>query len=404
MPVRQIKGVYYWETTVAGQRYYGTFNGRDGEPVPSTKREADDMVSAVRMRIRAGTYGRASGVTNFAEFVDEVYLPYAREHHASSLHDDFRCRMLKEKLGRLDLKDITTMRVEALIKERLDTVTRRTETDAAGRKRFMRRNPTTVRKEFALLSQIFNMAKSERLVTENPCSFVRKALKKRIPVWHRRKRALTPAEEALLLPHLAAGRAHLLVAFRIALWTGMRRGEILSLEKRDLNFSGETVTHLVGGEKFAVPPGWLFIRKTKTGTPRCVPLCRKVRALLADYCRDEAPAARFVFESPVTGGPFRDIRNSYVSAVAAAGIDHLTFHDLRHTWATRAEELGVPEAVKRDILGHSPGSMTASYTHSYAEARERAVELVSDYAEVLTGAKYVKNAEGVSLWLARRTA
>ena len=88
----------------------------------------------------------------------------------------------------------------------------------------------------------------------------------------------------------------------------------------------------------------------------------------------------------------------------SAGIDHLTFHDLRHTWSTGAEELGVPEAVRRDILGHSPGTMTASYTHSYAEARERAVKLVSEYGEARTGEDCVKNAERPTLWLASRTA
>ena len=64
----------------------------------------------------------------------------------------------------------------------------------------------------------------------------------------------------------------------------------------------------------------------------------------------------------------------------------------------------MPEAVRRDILGHSPGTMTASYTHSYLEARERAVELVSGYGEGRTDEKYVKNAESQTPWLASRIA
>jgi integrase len=65
--------------------------------------------------------------------------------------------------------------------------------------------------------------------------------------------------------------------------------------------------------------------------------------------------------------------------VTDAGLSNLTFHDLRHTWATRAAELGVPEPVRRDILGHSPTSVTDGYTHSSPEARERAMELVANY-------------------------
>jgi len=51
---------------------------------------------------------------------------------------------------------------------------------------------------------------------------------------------------------------------------------------------------------------------------------------------------------------------------------------------------GVPQAVRRDILGHSPVTMTHSYTHSGYEARERAVELVATYGKKETNEKYVK--------------
>lgn len=77
------------------------------------------------------------------------------------------------------------------------------------------------------------------------------------------------------------------------------------------------------------------------------------------------------------------------------------YHGLRHQ-VEAAEESGVPEAVRRDILDHSAGTMTASYTHSYA--RELAVELVSAYCEARTDEDCVKNAERPTLWVAFRTA
>jgi integrase len=214
---------------------------------------------------------------------------------------------------------------------------------------------------------------------------------------------MTVAEERLLIPQLAGRREHLLAAVRLALWAGMRRGEILRLEKRDANFSHEPTVRVVNGENHGVPPGWLFVERSKSGRPRSVPMCRKVRELLLGLCGDET-TGRYVFENPGTGRAILDIQRGYAPAVRDAGITDLTFHDLRHTWSARAEELGVPEAVRRDILGHSRGSMTASYTHSYVEARERAVELVSAYADERTGANHVKNAENQTLWPASRTA
>ena len=162
------------------------------------------------------------------------------------------------------------------------------------------------------------------------------------------------------MPKLSGRRGHLLTAVRLALWTGMRRGEILALERDDLNFSAE--------------PAVRFVRKERY----------------------------FVFESPVGGRAISDIKTGFTGAVRAAGIDGLTFHDLRHTWSTRAAELGVPEPVRRDILGHSSRTMTDSYTHSTREARERAVELVAGYGEARTAEDCVKNAERPTLWLASR--
>ena len=75
------------------------------------------------------------------------------------------------------------------------------------------------------------------------------------------------------------------------------------------------------------------------------------------------------------------MKKGFVSACRDAGIVNLTFHDLRHTWASRAAEMGVPEHVRRDILGHSSSSITGDYTHASPEEMERAMELVASFEE-----------------------
>ena len=62
-----------------------------------------------------------------------------------------------------------------------------------------------------------------------------------------------------------------------------------------------------------------------------------------------------------------------------AKIVNLTFHHLRHTWSSRAAEMGVSEHVRRDILGHSATSMTGDFTHASTEEMEWAMELVASY-------------------------
>jgi hypothetical protein len=132
--VRQIKGVWYWETMVNGQKHYGAFNGKDGTAIPKDRSEAKDMLGAIRLQLRQGTYRCDTDLANFANFVDKVYLPFARKHHAEPAHDEFRCEVLKAEFGKLRLRDVTTMRVESFINKRLRTMTVRVEKSADGRK------------------------------------------------------------------------------------------------------------------------------------------------------------------------------------------------------------------------------------------------------------------------------
>jgi len=159
----------------------------------------------------------------------------------------------------------------------------------------------------------------------------------------------------------------------------MRRGEILSLRWEYVNLGHTPRTFVVKGESWEVAPGWLLIEKSKSGRPRCLPMSGRVREVLHPLSQDET-RGEFVFRNPRTGGGIGDIKTGFTSACRDAGIDNLTFHDLRHTWATRAAECGVPESVARDILGHSAKTMTGSYTHTSPQAMERAMELVADYS------------------------
>ena len=59
------------------------------------------------------------------------------------------------------------------------------------------------------------------------------------------------------------------------------------------------------------------------------------------------------------------MRDALNYLLAAAGIEHANFHSLRHTFATRAIEAGIPVKTLSDILGHSQVQITMDlYCHS----------------------------------------
>jgi integrase len=217
------------------------------------------------------------------------------------------------------------------------------------------------------------------VVSTNACDELPKSVRAKIPARRRRNRRLSPVEEiALFNSGLVGRRKHLRSITEVALCTGMRKGELFRLRPEDLNFGSETVTRTVKGEVWEVHPDWLLIEKSKNGRARAIPMSRRVRQIL-QMLSEDATAGEYVFSSIRTGSRIDDIKKGFVSACQEAKVVNFTFHDLRHTWSSRAAERGVPEHVRRDILGHRATSMTGDYTHASPEEMERAMELVAAY-------------------------
>ena len=384
MPVRKRGRYYDYEFMVDGKRYSGTSNGRGGKPIARDKPGARELAYKERREVIDGTHladDEREELKDFSTFADRVFLPFAREHHASPAHDEFRCRVLKEHFSGKRFDEITMMMVVGFINKRLNGTTVRKERTAGGESVPKRRSPTTVNKEVTLLSSIFRMARAEKVATHNPCEELTKSVRDKIPARRKRQRRLMPDEERVLFgTGLQDERAHLQPITEVALYTGMRKREVFGLRPEHVNLTPRPKSFVIKGETWSVPPGWLIIVKTKKGVPRVIPMSRRVRRVLQHLCED-ATCGRYVFSSPRTGGQITDIKTAWATAVQKAGIDNLTFHDLRHEWSSRAADLNVPEHVRRDILGHSSKSMTGDYIHASPAAMERAMELVASYGK-----------------------
>lgn len=122
-------------------------------------------------------------------------------------------------------------------------------------------------------------------------------------------------------------------AIWVATYTGLRRGEIVSIQRADI---GETSIRILAGG-------------TKTQRHRVVPIIAPLRPWLA-YLPLKISA--------------RGIEGSFRNARAAAGMPWVTFHDLRRSCATLMLEAGAKMHVISKALGHSSMSVTAArYAH-----------------------------------------
>jgi len=174
---------------------------------------------------------------------------------------------------------------------------------------------------------------------------------------NQRKRYLSADEESKLMAQLTGRRKHLKPIVELALGTGMRRGELLTLTWRNVDFSR----------------GVIHVTNTKSAKDRIVPMSQHVREVLLNLHASRKTSN--VFDS--TKGKAKrivDVKKGFAAACTGAKIVDFHFHDLRHTFATRLGDQGCTAITIATLLGHSSTKMTVRYTHATDPALRSAVE------------------------------
>jgi integrase len=201
-------------------------------------------------------------------------------------------------------------------------------------------SPITIKRRLALLSHLYKVAEREwgmgGLV--NPVPHVSMPR-----VANARDRRLINDEQARLLAaaHAYGGEIGPLIAWAIE--TAMRRGEIAAMRWDHLDRKARV----------------LLIPETKTGTPRRVPLSTAALGVL-----DSLPRR---IDGRVWGMRPDSISQAFERVCKAAGIEGLTFHDLRHEATSRLFEKGLDPMEVAAITGHKTLQMLKRYTHLRAE-------------------------------------
>ena len=91
----------------------------------------------------------------------------------------------------------------------------------------------------------------------------------------------------------------------------------------------------------------------------------------------------FVFYNPETGKPFVDLKAGFSLACKRAGISDVTWHTLRHTFASRLVGSGVDIVTVKELLGHSSISVTMRYAHTNFDSKRAAVEKLDGFGDNL---------------------
>lgn len=219
----------------------------------------------------------------------------------------------------------------------------------------------TVMNQRTVLNQIFTHAILESDIEMNPCASIQtpKNLKKT------KRTAATPKDEQIVLENRE------LWSFPyIALMTGMRKGEVLALQWKDIDFENDiiyvtkSVAHK-GDRPFITKP------KTEAGE-RIVPLLNDLKDFLMkqpnrdpnDYIISDTG------ETPLTNRRFLTLSKHYKEQTGVG----CTAHQLRHSFATNAFENDVDPKSLQMVIGHRQLSTTMD---TYTDFRKKAIKKVA---------------------------
>lgn len=197
--------------------------------------------------------------------------------------------------------------------------------------------PATINRSLGTLKKALALAWEEGLIPENYGKQI-----KRLPENNAREVFLT-IEEVQKIADKASENVK--AAIWIAIYTGMRRGEICKLEKSHIQ-----------EDMIVIPAG-----NTKTLKTRAIPIVKAVR-----------PWLKFV-PLPIN---FEGLKTGFDRARKAAGMPHVNFHDLRHSTASLLVKHGVELHTVSKILGHSTTKMSERYAHVKVDQQRAALNKV----------------------------
>lgn len=336
----------------------------------ATKKAAQAALSEVLTDVQRGSFVRPTRLT-VGEYLLERWLPARRaDLRPSTLlgYEKVIRRRIVPLLGATPLSSLDPARLEAFYGELL------TKGGRGGKPL----SAKTVTNTAGLLSSALGDAVRLRLVAHNVASDARLP---RRP--HREMSAWSEAEAAAFLDAVRPDRMYPL--WRLALATGLRRGELCGLRWKDVDLAAGAIT--IANTRVVAASVVDGAPKTKAGA-RIVALDAETTAVLAAWRRSVAQErlvagsrwsdTGLVFVDEFGVGPHPEtITRWWREATLKAGLPPIRLHDARHTAATVMLRAGVPVKVVSQRLGHADVAVTMRvYQHVTAQDDRLAADVL----------------------------
>jgi site-specific recombinase XerD len=303
--------------------------------------DAVNFYEAEKVRIRKRVHAPVAGHrgVRYSALVDEA-LKYSETSHRDQRVFSQRLEVSRDQFGHRVADSVTPAEISEWFAKMVD------ERDWT---------PATINRYRAAMSKAFKIGIQNGKVASNPARLVpqRKEPAGKI-------RFLTAEEDTRLRKALQT-RPNCIPQLDVALHTGMRKSEQFNITWDQVNFTQR----------------YVHLSTTKNGSDRYVSLnseaLRTLQALKETHARLNLPADSPLFVSGQRK-PMSDPREWFSAACEEANIQGVTWHTLRHTFASRLVMAGVDLKTVQELMGHKTIAMTARYAHLSPEHKLSALE------------------------------
>ena len=368
-------GRYMGRFTYAGQRYT-LYN--------VNLKKLCKVLADLHYEVEHGVYAKETKITVESWF-NTWMLEYKKNSVKYGTYNNYQGvydLYIKKKLGKRKLSDIRPQHIQSIYND----------LNAKGY------SHKTISLVAIVLGGMFKQAYKNQMIQRNPVELAtlpRKTRKKK------EFRVLSAEEQKTFLEYAAESPYY--KVYVVALGTGMRSGEIRALEWENIDFQNRVI-HVTGTLKFHKGEGYKKDSPKTATSDREIPMLDEVYKILKLQRKEQAELkmklgdkwqptpglGNLVFTSqyhrkaygiPIGSAALNVDLKAVVQKINDAGIEfeEATPHTLRHTFATRGLENGIPPKVMQELLGHTSITMTLDiYSHVLPDTKASEIQKIAN--------------------------
>ncbi len=337
--------------------FYDQFGKRHQKSGFRSKPKAEDAQAEAREKANSGKSFGCDKNLKFKDMMEkfiDLHGMYLKPSTKRGYEDHFNLH-LKDFFGEIKLVDITPMVITHLIKTKM--------ADGLSNK--------SVNHLLTTLGTAFNWSMRNGYIMYNPVQFVKK-----LKVEHIEMSFLTKTEIEIVLNYTEENYPDFYPLLLTAIYSGMRRGEILGLTWDCVNFKKSTikVKQTLHKGKISTPKTKNSIREIKVPT-KVIDVLKELKD------KSEPNVLNLVFAQ--SNGKFLDadnmIKRRFNKVLDGAGVARVRFHDLRHTYASLLLEKDLNIKYIQKQMGHASFEITMNtYAHLMPEVYEKSEKAINE--------------------------